>query len=199
MLKQLIRRSLIISLGLILLTGVQPVYPQAEPTTVSAQQALSHLRGLIDVYQIDLNPSQTKVVIDSCQSLQEQELIDLRHDLIGLKQKYLDALDIISSNLTFIADSLSQMSEDASSVNLASFYLSRVRSDFSESATIYSNSLEELLAIDCQRFPNEFVAGLEEVRVRRQLTLTAAEAIVDLTNQEVDSALQSVKQRLESR
>ena len=199
MLKQLIRRSLIISLGLILLTGVQPVYPQAEPTTVSAQQALSHLRGLIDVYQIDLNPSQTKVVIDSCQSLQEQELIDLRHDLIGLKQKYLDALDIISSNLTFIADSLSQMSEDASSVNLASFYLSRVRSDFSESATIYNNSLEELLAIDCQRFPNEFVAGLEEVRVRRQLTLTAAEAIVDLTNQEVDSALQSVKQRLESR
>ena len=185
-------------MGLVLLVGLQPVAAQTNPPAVSTRQALRHLTDLIDVYQVELASQQQASVVSVCRTLQASTLQDLRMNLGDLQQKYLNSIDAVSSNLSFVADALSRMGEDASSINLASFHLSLARDDFVDSATIYGNSLDELLIIDCQSYPVSFVAGLKEVRVRRQSTYLAAEELSELITGSIDQALSLVRQRLEA-
>ena len=179
-----------------MLVSHQPAYSQSNNSTIPPNQALRHLTDLVDIYQVELDAEQRALVISVCRSLQAMVLQDMSVNLVDLQQKYLSSIDAISSGLNFVADVLSRMGEDASSVNLASFHLSRARNDFLGSATIFGNSLDELLLIDCQKYPVSFVAGLEEVRVRRQLTYLAAEQVSELMTGSINQALDLVRQRL---
>lgn len=198
MIQQFFNRLLTVSLGLVLLLIPSPVYGQLPRPQPTAPQALGHLRDLIDVYQLDLDAPTIDLVVSICDSLQTGVINDLRNDLVVLQDKYEASVQAISSQLNFIAESLSQMSADGSSVDLASFHLSRSQTNLLDSASIYANSLAEVAIIDCQRFPAEFIAGIEEVRVRRQLTLVAATEVKESIAEGVAEALRLVQQRLES-
>lgn len=186
-----------ISLCLLLAFGISSVSAQSDALPVTREQSISHLTQLVDVYSIDLTAQEQESVSSVCRQLQSGQIGDLRRNLDEQSDKYREVVDNLDNSIRFTANALRQMSEDSSNMDLASFHLGQDYQNFTSNLNVYMRSLDEILIIDCQVFPEQFAAGLQEARVRRELTQISAEKITKLVDDEVASSLDNVKRTLE--
>ncbi|MCA9348572.1 hypothetical protein KC878_00275 [Candidatus Saccharibacteria bacterium] len=173
-----------------------PVRAIGADVGVAREQAISHLSQLVDTYAIKLSTEERTDVLRVCRNLQATTIQTMSTDLPSLEQKYTQAVSNIDSTIKYTANALNNMSEDSSSLDLAGVHLARINEEFTAAVTIYSKALDELLVIDCQVFPEHFVAGLEEARFRRKLVLGSAESIVDFRDGELSNAFQTTLDKL---
>ena len=165
---------------------------------VTRQQAITRLNQLIDFYQIDLSQAERSRVVTVCRDVQSDVLQPLSLDLDDTRDRYLETINSVDLSILFIANALRSMSEDSSSMDLASFHLQRESDQLQSSISVYARSLEEILIIDCQVFPEAFMAGLEEVRERAKVVESSAASIQEFIDEEFIGSTDSVRTRLNS-
>lgn len=169
----------------------------AGQNAVTRQQAISHLGQLVDVHAVELNTNERGQIISVCRQLQTTTVQDLNDKLsidLGL---FTDAAANFRWGINYVTSNLRGMSEDTSGLDLASVHLNDIESDIRDAARIYQRSLDEVLIIDCQVYPEEFVAGIEEVKDRKALMQTTAEGLTDFFDVELTKTYQDVGKRLE--
>lgn len=175
------------------------LYAQAQSSSRQSnarEQAINHLEQLVQTYNIALSDDEENQVITVCRDLQISTIQTLSAEAEPLQKKYQDVSQSIDSTIKFTANALHIMSEDSSNLDLASIHLSDYMEEFNSAMVVYVQSLDDLLVIDCQIFPDLFVAGLEEARFRRKLVLSAAEDIAQFRDVELKSAFDAALERL---
>ena len=186
----------VLILAFCFLVVAAPVSAQTNPQPVTRDQAINHLSQLIDVYGVDLGQDAVSDVTSSCRQTQSLSIEPLRDLSLTNQIKYQEAVNNIDNNIRFTANALRQMSEDSSGLDLASVHLLQEMNDYLSANSVLTRSLDELLIIDCQLFPEHFVAGLEEARIRLELTRVQANSLTENIDGEVFRAFDGVEERL---
>lgn len=169
----------------------------AQSSNSAREQAITNLSRLVDTYDVSLTASERRNVQTICRDLQVATIQTLSTQLEPQREKYSLAMQSTDSTIKFTANALFEMSEDSSDLDLAGVHLQTIEQEFERASAAYARSLDELLVIDCQLFPEQFVAGLEEARFRRQLMVTAAEKVTEFRDTELKTVFDSLLKRLE--
>lgn len=169
----------------------------AQSSNSAREQAITNLSRLVDTYDVSLTASERRNVQTICRDLQVATIQTLSTQLEPQREKYSLAMQSTDSTIKFTANALFEMSEDSSDLDLAGVHLQAIEQEFERASAAYARSLDELLVIDCQLFPEQFVAGLEEARFRRQLMVAAAEKVTEFRDTELKTVFDSLLKRLE--
>lgn len=169
--------------------------PLEQPVT--RQQAISRLGQLIDVHSVILTSTERQQVISACRQLQSTTLQSLSDKHEADLTKYTDAIESFRWGIDYSISNLRSMSEDSSNLDLASFHLTQIEDDLRSASRVYSRTLDEVLVIDCQVYPLEFMAGIEEVKDRRDLMRSSADELLEFFDEELLGAYQKVDGRLQ--
>ncbi len=165
---------------------------------VTRQEAITRLTQLIDFYNIDLTEAEEDRVITVCRQIQSNNLEPLRSKTEDLAATYEATVNSVELTVGFIANSLREMSEDASGMDLVIFHLQRDTRELQESVEIYQRVLDEVLIIDCQVFPEAFTAGLTEARERARVVEADAQDIKNTLDEELSQSLSNVRSRIQA-
>ena len=165
---------------------------------VTRQEAITRLTQLIDFYNIDLSEAEEDRIITVCRQIQSNNLEPLRLKTEDVATTYETTANSVELTVSFIANALREMSEDASGMDLVIFRLQRDSRELQESIEIYQRVLDEVLIIDCQVFPEAFTAGLTEARERARVVEADAQDVKNTLDEELTQALSNARARIQA-
>jgi pseudouridine-5'-phosphate glycosidase len=193
---------------LLLMTGLivngSIVHAEDEPApvlsdigTYSTDARAARISALRGIYKIKLDDQEKALVSSRCVEAQAG-LKKISSKLVGIKTAREKTYATTISTLIQLKSLIADKGIDTSGMDLLIVSYQQKKAVFDSSFTAYELTLEDAVAIDCMRAPEDFRAALEGVRTARKPVVEVSGQITELTRSNLKTTFDSIRLRLQT-